>query len=300
MQDVEIKNYILSQSEIEAPSLQKQFSISYGEVKSVLDELEKDGKVQFKSGVVYTVNKVQPSEENNAPYYNPQSEYEAKCINALWVCIKFGSVNVSTIQRRCSVGYSMARNMIDWMEQNGYISEYPMQRILISRDEFIKKFGNPEAIGDDDEDTNAHAGYKSTDLLAHLGIRRESDDDDDDDGDENDEDKNSAPDVKTILISSVVRSVTKQSSGEYVIGIGENLQFLFEYKRDAGCMRLSDGGTTMMLSPMTERRIKNALKKFPQVGVENKQLYITFFTPHDTFMSLMTLYAAVEFVLKLN
>ncbi|MDE5593167.1 MAG: hypothetical protein K2I75_04460, partial [Clostridiales bacterium] len=120
MQEQEIKNYVLAQSEIEVPALQKAFSLSYSEAKSIIDDLEKCGAIQFKSGVVYEVTS--QSSDTTPSYYKPKTDFEAKCISALWTCVKEGTASASLIQRKCQIGYLFAMKIIDWLENKRYIT----------------------------------------------------------------------------------------------------------------------------------------------------------------------------------
>lgn len=150
----EIRKYILQKSQIEAPSLQKRFSISYSECNAILEKLTKEGVLEFVSGITYKLNR-KKSDSPNIDVYVPKNEQEAMFIKALWACIKNGSASTWYIQRRCAMGYAMASRAIDWMEKNKFISPFngPMPRdILIEKEKFIKKFGNPDSDESEDKD----------------------------------------------------------------------------------------------------------------------------------------------------
>lgn len=291
MQDKEIKDYIFSQSEIEAPALQKALSLSYGEAKSVIADLEKDGKLQFKSGVVYEVIQPNSSGGNRVPY-KPLSEYEAKCISALWVCIKAGEANAALIQRKCLTGYAMAVSIVHWLEVNKYISPYPIRKILISEAEYIDKFGNPEAPAEDDDNgDNNNADDDGNDIDAEIDKFISNLDSDG---------ELDVPDVKSVLADNVARCVNMRSSGKYVLELTDRLKFVFEYMHETKVMRISDDATTFMRLSLSVRRIKNALKKFPQVQYDKGQVFIDVPKPNETFTAVLTLYAAVDYLYKLD
>ncbi|MDE7107769.1 MAG: hypothetical protein K2O39_05540 [Clostridiales bacterium] len=311
MQETEIKNYILSRSEIEVPALQKELSLSYGEAKAIIADLEKDGKLQFKSGVVYTVNQPSASEANNAPY-KPQSDFEAKCLSALWVCIKAGTANSSIIQRRCPIGYAMAVSIVNWMERNNYVTQYPERKILITEAEYISKFGNPEAEDKDDDDDSNKLSTPSQDSTGGLFKRRDvfpQDDDDDVDVDKeiaefirNLED-NAEPDildVKDVLSENISRHIKQTPSGRYVWEMNDKFDIWFEYLHESKVMRVSDDGAVFIYTSLSDRRIKNAIKKFPQVQYENEKIFIDVPKPADTFKAVLTLYSALDYLFQLN
>lgn len=102
--------------------------------------------------------------ENNEAYYDeeatayinntrtggddsPTSEkgsFDPMCIEALRHVILSGSASISMIQRKCSVGYNRAGNIIEWMEDNHYISPFDgakARKVLISKEQFESEFG---------------------------------------------------------------------------------------------------------------------------------------------------------------
>ena len=73
-----------------------------------------------------------------------ESEIDAKYIEALRVVIELGTASISTIQRKCSVGYNKAGRIIEWMEEKGYISLFDganPRQVFITKEEFEKTFG---------------------------------------------------------------------------------------------------------------------------------------------------------------
>lgn len=191
----EICKYIIENSQVEAPALQKQFSISYSECNVILEKLTKEGVLEFVSGITYKVNQ-KKSDSPNVEVYVPKNEQEATFIKALWECIKSGSASTSNIQRKCSTGYATAARAINWMEDNGFVSPAngPMPRdVLISQGDFIKRFGSPDDEGSvEEEDTDNFMERRRRELierLSHMDDDEEEDaDDDDKDADEGDDD----------------------------------------------------------------------------------------------------------------
>ena len=73
-----------------------------------------------------------------------ESEIDAKYIEALRVVIELGTASISTIQRKCSVGYNKAGRIIEWMEEKGYVSLFDgtnPRQVFITKEEFEKTFG---------------------------------------------------------------------------------------------------------------------------------------------------------------
>jgi S-DNA-T family DNA segregation ATPase FtsK/SpoIIIE len=66
-------------------------------------------------------------------------------MDALRYVVKTGNASISMIQRKCCIGFNKAGKIVDWMEQNGYISDFDSnvksRRVLLTKEEFIEKFG---------------------------------------------------------------------------------------------------------------------------------------------------------------
>ena len=70
-------------------------------------------------------------------------------MNALWFAVNTGTISISALQRRFSIGYAKAGNFIDRMEQKGYISGYDgskARKVLLSREEYISLFGPKDEV----------------------------------------------------------------------------------------------------------------------------------------------------------
>ena len=73
-----------------------------------------------------------------------KDSFDPMCIDALRHVILSGSASISMIQRKCSVGYNRAGNIIEWMEDNHYISPFDgakARKVLITKEEFESEFG---------------------------------------------------------------------------------------------------------------------------------------------------------------
>lgn len=183
-----VENYICEKKRIEMPDIQEQFALTYSNTVKVLSELEKKGKIKYCDGLIYEWKTQEGEAQTISEIYIPKNEQEAKFIKALLECIKSGCANTSIIQRKCSVGYATAARAIDWMEENGFIS--PMngsnpRSVLISQDDFIKRFGNPDddepAEEEDMDNFMERRRRELMERLSHMDDDEEEDDDDDND-----------------------------------------------------------------------------------------------------------------------
>ena len=73
-----------------------------------------------------------------------KKEIDESYIKALKVVIELGSASISTIQRKCSMGYNKAGSIIEWMEEMGYISSFDgvnPRQVFITKEEFEEIYG---------------------------------------------------------------------------------------------------------------------------------------------------------------
>jgi S-DNA-T family DNA segregation ATPase FtsK/SpoIIIE len=83
------------------------------------------------------------SEEGNSEEKN--NEIEPIYVDALRYAVQTGSASISMIQRRCAIGFNKAGKIVDWMEKNGYISNFDggakPRKVVLTKEEFEEKFG---------------------------------------------------------------------------------------------------------------------------------------------------------------
>lgn len=324
MEKEDVINYIRMHTEVEVPSLQKRFSLSYAESKEIVDELTADGTIEFMSGVSYKVN----SDSREPQTYIPKNSTEEMYIKALWECVKSGSVSISNIQRNCSIGFATAMHAVDWMENNGFITPLPLRSVAMSKEDFIKKFGNiDEKEAQDDnavierlielrklaeegkkEQSNKHVGDIDDDDDDYESIFK--DDDDDEDGyfdneddidmcgyDDDDDDDDERVDWRTVLVRSFDSGLVPTSGEDkYILGLDGRLDLELKFINNHGELRISDGGKTVGSSNQTKRRIANVLKAFAPVKLENNEIVIVIDNPLGTLSALLRLYAAMQAV----
>ena len=66
-------------------------------------------------------------------------------LKALWLAVNTETVSISQLQRRFQIGYSRAGGLVDKMERMGFVSGNEgskARRVLITREQFIERFGN--------------------------------------------------------------------------------------------------------------------------------------------------------------
>ncbi|MDE5593512.1 MAG: hypothetical protein K2I75_06230, partial [Clostridiales bacterium] len=179
-----------------------------------------------------------------------------------------------------------------------YITPYPNRIPLISKEDFINKFGKPEGYSDDEGDDDKSAKPSPSELSGFYQSREELNSDDDDDND--DDDEFDMPDVKAVLSENVSRYIKRAPSGKYFLELNDKYDIWFEYILESNVMRISDDGAAFTFTSLSDRRIKNAIKKFPQVQYDEHEVFIDVLKPADTFKSVLTLYSVLDYLFKLN
>lgn len=65
-------------------------------------------------------------------------------VQALALLLDEENPTISTIQRKCSIGYSHARKIVQWMEDSGYVQSSNGARdiqLLLTQEQFETLFG---------------------------------------------------------------------------------------------------------------------------------------------------------------
>lgn len=118
------------------------------EVQKVTDYIKQHNETYFDQSVSDFINKVEepaadsPADDSAA---GEASRVDETFIKALWFCVTSNQASVSMIQRRFPIGYMKACKIIDWMEVMNYITQSEgskPRKVLLSRDEFIEKYGD--------------------------------------------------------------------------------------------------------------------------------------------------------------
>lgn len=141
-----IKNYLVRFDTVNLQTVQKEFSLTYSQVRKLFNELLKQDAVSYDSGFTYKVNKSNivawgdmQSESSALDKIDPNDEL---LLAALWSCIVSGNVSASRLQRELSIGYVLAYRLVDRMNAFGLIN-YNERKVLITAEEYVKRFGTP-------------------------------------------------------------------------------------------------------------------------------------------------------------
>lgn len=118
------------------------------EVQRVTDFVKQHNETYFDQSVCDFINTVE-EEPSETPMGDADagdaSKVDDTFIKALKFCVTSNQASVSMIQRRFPIGYMKACKIIDWMENMNYITQSEgskPRKVLLSREEFIQKYGD--------------------------------------------------------------------------------------------------------------------------------------------------------------
>ena len=122
--------------------------ISGREISNIVEYIKEKNKAYFDDDVKDFLEKeTRPQVEETSSHEESGSgneEYSEQFLKALWFGVKTGSISISSLQRRFSIGYPTAGKIIDKMEYKGFISPNEgskARKVLMTTDEYISRFG---------------------------------------------------------------------------------------------------------------------------------------------------------------
>ena len=165
-----ILQYVQESGCAEVARLQRAFDLSYREATDFVGELVTSGALVFRGGVQYDyVEKEQPkSEEDEEDDISrwldltdvfedePEQEDADLRFKALDVCIRRKLASSSMLQRSLNIGFSKASELLEWMEQQGYITppigKWGRRDVLLTQEEFEAKVAAGEFGAEEKEE----------------------------------------------------------------------------------------------------------------------------------------------------
>jgi len=123
--------------------------ISSREVNNVVTYIKEHNKAYFDDELQDFLEKeTRPKQEDTSidgDGGDDANEVNEFFLKALWLAVNTETVSISQLQRRFQIGYSRAGGLVDKMERMGFVSGNEgskARRVLITREQFIERFGN--------------------------------------------------------------------------------------------------------------------------------------------------------------
>lgn len=121
---------------------------------------------------------VRKYEEESCDVQTGQAGIDPKYIEVLTHVIETGQVSISMVQRKFSLGYNKSAEIIEWMEEKGYISPFDGARartVYMTKEEFEREFNNRPGGQKDVEMLKFVVGMEELSLLTlqrRFGLTR--------------------------------------------------------------------------------------------------------------------------------
>ena len=175
MNILEVIKYCQDNKGVSIPELQVKYGITYKKAKSVVDKLITDGELAYDCGIKYNyignfgeLHEIDSddsvfkerllrieghrrelgsrmrrlfSDKDDEEDDDDEEEADELRYKALKVCVEKGMASPTLIQRAFPIGYIRACKLIDWMEEQGYVSPSlgaRPRKVLITIEEFNK------------------------------------------------------------------------------------------------------------------------------------------------------------------
>lgn len=187
MNILEVIKYCKDNKGATIPELQVNYGITYKKAKSVVDKLIAEGELAYDCGIKYNyignfgeLHEVEFDESKEAERWvedrrlyleshrreldhrmrrlflkeddededdEEDADEDELRYNALKVCVEKGIASTTLIQRALPIGYIRACLLIDWMEEQGYVSAAQgsiPRKVFITIEEFNKIFDDTD------------------------------------------------------------------------------------------------------------------------------------------------------------
>ncbi len=120
--------------------------ISTEEVGRIVTAIKAKNEGYYDESVAEFINRTEDSSGDTDT--DMDEKPDPQFIRALGVVVELGQASMSLIQRKCSVGYSHAGRMIEWMERMGYIAKFDgkskARKVLITKERYEELYGGME------------------------------------------------------------------------------------------------------------------------------------------------------------
>ena len=138
-------DFLYTMQGVNTPVRVQSAFISSEDSQRVVSFIKSNNEAYYDENATTFINNARGGGSGGSESYGGGSEeIEPVYIDALRYVILSGSASISMIQRKCSVGYSKAGRIVEWMEDMGYISSFDgakARKVLITKEEFESKYG---------------------------------------------------------------------------------------------------------------------------------------------------------------
>ena len=121
--------------------------ISGREIANIVEYIKQKNTAYFDEEIMQFLDKeTRPQQEESSDKGSDEGgeEFNDFFLKALWFAVKAGTISISSLQRRFSIGYPRAGGIFDKMEQKGFIAPNEggkARRVLLTPEEYVARFG---------------------------------------------------------------------------------------------------------------------------------------------------------------
>ncbi len=260
-----IRDFILSQYEINTAKLQRDYDLTYLETKRIIQKMLDVAEIIYKSDLIYLVlpngkQKKKVKRDNNEQF-----------LHALWICIALDKVTARAIEKNIKIEFADALRLIELMEKSGYISRSPERRVLITADEYIYKFGRRSWVGE----RISGEMYIDNDgiICANLG-----------------------PDMKEKIAYAINMHIGNSERGEneaYVYNHEGNIMFAVQEMPDY--IQITDREVVFEDCSLSRAKVESILKKQSKfITINNGEITICVKNLDYVLLGILELYVAIS------
>jgi S-DNA-T family DNA segregation ATPase FtsK/SpoIIIE len=121
--------------------------ITAREINSVVSYVKEKNKAYFDDELQDRLEKEvnpKPEEPSISETSSSGGENDALFLQALWFAVNLGTISISSLQRRFSIGFPKAGGLFDKMERMGFIAPNEgskARKVTLTREEYESRFG---------------------------------------------------------------------------------------------------------------------------------------------------------------
>ena len=120
-----------------------EYGLKIAENETIVDFIKSRTKSHYNEDALAYIHATEEKEETPDDEKNTL-QVPRICIEALRYAIFNGNASIAMIQRKCGTSFRRASEVMEWMEEMGYVSPHngsKPRKVLITKEEFESKYG---------------------------------------------------------------------------------------------------------------------------------------------------------------
>lgn len=137
-------DFLYTMQGINTPVRVQSAFISPEDSQRVVNYIKANNEAYYDEEATAFINNSKSGSSADGSMRMSSESIEPVYIEALRHVILNNTASISMIQRKCGTGYNKAGKIVEWMEEQGYISSFEgakARKVLITKEEFERKYG---------------------------------------------------------------------------------------------------------------------------------------------------------------